>query len=337
MKNCKSLISQYVESQKEQILLDIQTLVNMEGHFEEKENVETVRSWVQKAFEAEGFHCSVEEVAPDRAGLLVGILGADRPGGPVLFSGHMDTVFHKGFFGTDTPFSQEGDILRGPGVHDMKSGIVMALYIVKALNHIGWAERPIKILFVGEEESDHLGNQADEQIANMSQGCFCAFNMESGKDDNALCIGRKSQITYTFTVHGKGGHAGNDYRTAKNAIVEAVGKLMKIVQVAAWDKGTTVTPTIIRGGEHNSAIPEECEITVDVRVLSEEEEERVQRELEQIALAAGMEGTHTKMHYNKCRYYPFRETKEITTFHQFLCRAAADMGYAPFESPEKVV
>ncbi|MCD8084041.1 MAG: M20 family peptidase, partial [Clostridiales bacterium] len=84
-------IAAFIDSHREEMLEKLFELVNLEGHFEEKENVEVARAWLQKELEAEGFECRVREVAENRAGILIGVLGKDRPGKPVMFSGHVDT------------------------------------------------------------------------------------------------------------------------------------------------------------------------------------------------------------------------------------------------------
>ena len=91
-------IAAYIDSHREEMVAKLCELVNLEGHFEEKGNVEMARDWFQRELEAEGFVCRIREVAPDRAGILTGILGEDRPGRPVMFSGHIDTVHYKGSF-----------------------------------------------------------------------------------------------------------------------------------------------------------------------------------------------------------------------------------------------
>ncbi len=323
-------IIQYVEEHRQQMLEDVKTVVNMEGHYTEKTNVEHVREWFQKQFEAEGFQCYTREVAPDRAGLLVGILGKDRPGKPVLFSGHMDTVFHKGAFRSEDPFRKDGDVLTGPGVHDMKSGIVMILYIVRALNSIGWKERPIKIVLVGEEESDHIGNHADEMIIEECRGVSCAFNMESGREDNALCVGRKTQLTFYISVSGVGGHAGTDFLKGRNAINEMVYKLEQIIRLTDILKGTTVSPTMINGGIHGSAIPDRCEGVVDVRVDSKEEDDRICRRMKEILNFTHIEGTSTEYHMDRPKFHPYRENEQITKFHEFVSECSTDLGYEAF-------
>ncbi len=323
-------IDQYIEANRQQMLEDLARIVNMEGHYTEKENVLKVQAWVREKFEAEGFQCDVHEVASDRAGILTGILGEGRPGKPILLSGHMDTVFHPGAFGGEEPFRQDGDTVYGPGVQDMKAGIVMSLYIVRALNHIGWKEHPIKIMFVGEEESDHIGNYADEYITENSRDVLCAFNMEGGNTDNELCVGRKSQLTFYMTVHGIGGHAGGEFLIGKNAINETVHKLEKMISLTDLEKGTTVTPTIIKGGIHVCGIPETCESVIDVRIDSETEEKRIRQEMQKIMEHSFIEGTHTEYHVDRARFKPYVENEKIGALHKIVCDAAEDMGYPAF-------
>ena len=115
-------IQEYIDSNRENILEMFRTLVNLEGHYKEKENVEKARDYVQKLLEQEGFVCRTREVAEDRAGTLIGILGEDRPGKPILFSGHVDTVFYAGMFDGPNPFHVKDGKAYGPGVLDMKGG-----------------------------------------------------------------------------------------------------------------------------------------------------------------------------------------------------------------------
>jgi len=326
----KKIISDYVDNHQAEMLEAVKTVVNMEGHFTEKANVEKVRDWFQQQFEQEGFNCKVHEVAPNRAGILVGILGADRPGKPVLFSGHLDTVFHAGAYGRSNPFKQDGDTLYGPGVHDMKPGIVIALYAVKALNAAGWKDRPVKIMLVCEEESDHIGNHADEFITEQSRDVLCAFNMEGGEMTNQLCIGRKCQLTYYMTVHGVGGHAGNDFLIGKNAINETALKLAKIIKLTDVDKGTTVTPATIKGGIHVCSIPDECETAIDIRIDSEAEHDRIVKQMAQIMAHTFIPGTQTTYHLDMAQFKPYTETPAISAFHAFICHTAEQLGLPPF-------
>ena len=135
-----------IEARREPILEMFRTLVNLEGHYKEKAQVEKARDYVQSLLEAEGFRCRIREVAPDRAGALIGILGEDRPGKPILFSGHIDTVHYTGSFDGPNPFRVEDGKVYGPGVLDMKGGIAIAIRSELGL--------PVRYIGVGEQIDD---------------------------------------------------------------------------------------------------------------------------------------------------------------------------------------
>lgn len=265
-------INRFIDAHKDEMVEKWKTLVNMEGHYDEKENVERAAGWLKNEFEQEGFQCRIHEVMKERAGILVGVLGSDRPGKPVIFSGHIDTVHHSGSFGKENPFEIRDGKAYGPGVLDMKGGIIISLYVVKALNHLGYNEHPIKILYAGEEESDHIGNDADIFYTEESKGALCAFNMETGHIENRLCVGRKTQYTVRAKVHGLGGHAGNEFTKGKNAVHEAIFKAAELTKLTDLDRGTTVTVSVINSGTNTNttSIPDLSEFAVDIRVFSDE-------------------------------------------------------------------
>ena len=323
-------IAAYIDSHREEMLEKLKELVNLEGHFEEKENVEQARSWLQKELEAEGFVCRVREVAPDRAGILIGILGENRPGKPVMFTGHVDTVHHKGSFGGDNPFRAENGMLYGPGVLDMKGGLIIALYAAKALNAIGYDSHTIKFLVDGVAESDHVGNDCDKYMTEESRGCLAAFNLECGELGNRLCTARKSQFTFYLTVDGVGGHAGNDFLRGKNAIHEAVYKIEEIIKLTDLEKGTTVTTAVIKGGGHTSGIADHCEVVFDVRVNNEDEAKRILDAMHEIAGRTYIEGTTTKLDYYRAKLAPLQETEDVLKLFNLVNKVAVDSGFEPF-------
>ena len=317
-------IDAFVEAHKEAMLADFETLVRLESHFEERDGVLAAMAWVQQAFEEEGFDCRVEGTTEERAGLLIGLQGAGRKGAPVILSGHVDTVHRKGSFGQDL-FQVEGDLVRGAGVNDMKGGVIMALYIVKALRALGYDKTPLKILFAGDEEGDHVGTDTNLRYTEESRGALAAFNMETGVE-GVLTVARKSCHMFNLTVTGEGGHAGNDFLTAKNAVEEAMQKAQAIVQLTDLEAGTTVATTVIAGGDHPSAIPDTCKVTLDARVSSVEEKERIVKEVERICAQPCISGTKTSYDYYAAKYEGYLENEKIAALHAFVNRISAEMG-----------
>ena len=325
-------INRFIDAHKDEMVKKWKTLVNMEGHYDEKENVERVAGWLKNEFEQEGFQCRIHEVMKERAGILVGVLGSDRPGKPVIFSGHIDTVHHSGSFGKENPFEIRDGKAYGPGVLDMKGGIIISLYVVKALNHLGYNEHPIKILYAGEEESDHIGNDADIFYTEESKGALCAFNMETGHIENRLCVGRKTQYTVRAKVHGLGGHAGNEFTKGKNAVHEAIFKAAELTKLTDLDRGTTVTVSVINSGTNTNttSIPDLSEFAVDIRVFSDEIGKKVLEDVDQIMKKVFVEGTTTEYYVDLAKLHPFEPNPQIMRLFSLVNQVAADHGFAEF-------
>lgn len=330
MENQLAKIFTSIDEHKEDMVQDLRTFADLEGHFEEKDNVLKARTWLQQQLEKEGFACRFREVADDRCGIMIAELGMDRPGKPIIFSGHCDTVHYTGSFGGENPTVIKDGKIFGPGVLDMKGGLIIALYVTKALNFIQYKEHPIKLIVVGEEESDHVGNDGDKILTAESKGALCCFNMETGQMNNSLCTQKKSQFTYYLSVDGVGGHAGNDFLKGRNAINEAVYKIQKIIELTDLSVGTTVTTAVIKGGGHTSGIADHCEVVFDVRVTNENEAKRIMDSMYEITDETFIEGTKSKLTYYRAKLLPLQETKEAIRLLDFVNTVAKDNGFDEF-------
>lgn len=330
MENQLAKIFTSIDEHKEDMVQDLRTFADLEGHFEEKDNVLKARTWLQQQLEKEGFACRFREVADDRCGIMIAELGMDRPGKPIIFSGHCDTVHYTGSFGGENPTVIKDGKIFGPGVLDMKGGLIIALYVAKALNFIQYKEHPIKLIVVGEEESDHVGNDGDKILTAESKGALCCFNMETGQMNNSLCTQKKSQFTYYLSVDGVGGHAGNDFLKGRNAINEAVYKIQKIIELTDLSVGTTVTTAVIKGGGHTSGIADHCEVVFDVRVTNENEAKRIMDSMYETTDETFIEGTKSKLTYYRAKLLPLQETKEAIRLLDFVNTVAKDNGFDEF-------
>lgn len=330
MENQLAKIFTSIDEHKEDMVQDLRTFADLEGHFEEKDNVLKARTWLQQQLEKEGFACRFREVADDRCGIMIAELGMDRPGKPIIFSGHCDTVHYTGSFGGENPTVIKDGKIFGPGVLDMKGGLIIALYVAKALNFIQYKEHPIKLIVVGEEESDHVGNDGDKILTAESKGALCCFNMETGQMNNSLCTQKKSQFTYYLSVDGVGGHAGNDFLKGRNAINEAVYKIQIIIELTDLSVGTTVTTAVIKGGGHTSGIADHCEVVFDVRVTNENEAKRIMDSMYEITDETFIEGTKSKLTYYRAKLLPLQETKEAIRLLDFVNTVAKDNGFDEF-------
>jgi len=325
----KKQIEDYIIGHKEEMLEKLETFVRIESQSDERENVEQCTAWFAKELEAEGFVCKLHETPGERAGVLVAILGEERQGAPVIFSGHTDTVHPTGSFGAD-PFKIEDGKMFGPGVLDMKGGLIIALYVVKALNSVGYNERPIKMIISGDEERGHAGTHVDELYTAESKGAVCALNMETGQMGNRLCIRRKGQYNIFANIKGIGGHSGNHMETGRNAVHEAALKVVNMIAMTDMEKGTTVNTSILQGGDVPSKIPDFCKLTMDMRYVVPEEGERLFDGATKIMNTDYIEGTHTVYRIEAPMFQPLHDTEDVWKFLNFSNKVASENGLKEF-------
>ena len=210
-------------------------------------------------------------------------------GGPdprVLILGHHDTVHPVGTLAR-LPFTTDGGIGRGPGVVDMKAGIVQALHAGGALADTSH----IEILLSADEE---IGSRASRAlIEERARACGAVLVLEPSADGGALKIGRKGTGTFELTIEGRASHAGLEPEKGINSLVELAHLIPQIVSIADPARGTTVTPTLASSGTADNVVPARTTMSVDVRVAVPEEKPRVEEAFAQ--LQTSLEGSRLTM------------------------------------------
>jgi glutamate carboxypeptidase len=187
----------------------------------------------------------------------------------VLIVGHHDTVFPAGTV-AQRPFAVADGKATGPGVFDMKAGIVQALYGLSLLDDLSHVE----VLLTADEEVGSGSSRA--LIEERALACGAVLVLEPSADGGALKTGRKGTGTFEIVVHGRASHAGLEPEKGINALVEAAAQVLRIDEFGDPATGTTVTPTLARAGTADNVVPAEARLTVDVRVVEPGEKERVE-------------------------------------------------------------
>lgn len=187
----------------------------------------------------------------------------------VLILGHHDTVHPVGTL-QRLPFSYADDVLRGPGVFDMKAGIVQALHGVAALED----SSHIEILLTADEE---IGSRASKDLLiERARACGAVLVLEPSADGGALKVGRKGTGTFFLTIDGRASHAGLEPEKGVNSLMELAQLLPRIAALSDPAQGTTVSPTLAHAGTADNVIPAQTTCAVDVRVAIPEEKPRVE-------------------------------------------------------------
>lgn len=199
-------------------------------------------------------------------------------GAPVLVLGHLDTVWPPGTV-ERKPFRIEDGRITGPGVFDMKGGLVVVLHALAALRRRGRMPR-IELLVTSDEETgSQRSRDAIEEAAARSGRVLVP---EPCGTDGAVKRARKGVAMGTVTVTGRASHAGLAPHEGVNAAVGLGALLTDIVALGDPDRGTSVVPTVLRGGSTTNTVPAEASTRLDVRFLDPGEVERVRRELAEL-------------------------------------------------------
>jgi glutamate carboxypeptidase len=184
---------------------------------------------------------------------------------PVLLLCHYDTVWPPGTL-EGWPFTVEDGVARGPGAFDMKAGIVQAMHAAAAV------QGPVTILFTGDEEVGSRTSRAlIEQEARVSRAVL-VLEPAAGE---SVKVARKGVGGWKVTVEGRAAHAGLEPGRGVNAIAEISRQVERILALARPDVGTTVVVGTIGGGTAANVVPESAWCSVDARMWSEDEAERI--------------------------------------------------------------
>jgi glutamate carboxypeptidase len=201
-------------------------------------------------------------------------------GKPILLLGHLDTVWPVGTLRT-MPFQVTGDQVRGPGVFDMKSGVVMMLTAIEMLQEQAALKRPVIVLLHGDEE---VGSPASRSLTErIAQECSAVYVLEPAQGpQGAYKTARKGVGHYRLAVHGVASHAGVDFTSGHSAIMELARQLEAVSMFTDLDRGITMNPGVIGGGSASNVIAAEAWAEIDMRVATARDAVRVDRALHRL-------------------------------------------------------
>lgn len=233
--------------------------------------------------------------------------GREDRGEGILLLCHMDTVFPLGTL-SHMPYREADGKIFGPGVLDMKAGIVISLAAVESAQRSG-LKRPVTLLCTSDEEiGSHTSRAHIERLARESA---LVLVLESALVDGSLKTWRKGVGEFFVKTKGRAAHAGGDHEKGRNAIEEMAHQVIAIQKLTDYSKQTTLNVGVIQGGTVSNVVPEECSVDVDVRVMLPGEWERVEAAVK--SLTPVLDGTSLEISGALNRPpMPFDETMKVT-------------------------
>jgi glutamate carboxypeptidase len=264
-----------VEGRRPQILEMTSRLVSVESPTEDWAAVNRCVSLVEGWIKASGGK-SQRRKQKSAGDLLVGRFGPARSHSkPLMLLGHLDTVWPLGTL-KKMPFRLAQGRAWGPGVLDMKTGVVMALTALRILLEAGELTRPVVFLLNSDEET---GSQHSRALTeSLAKKCEAVFVLEPAQAPNAAYkTARKGVGNYRLQVHGVPAHSGVDFSQGHSAILELGRQIERASAFTDPAKGITVNAGVAGGGTRSNVVPAEAWAEFDVRIARLRDVERLDR------------------------------------------------------------
>lgn len=292
--NCKDLFAKIDELNAEYLDM-LETVCSMESPTADKECVDALGRYFADYGRARGWDVDVfpVEVSGDVVTLT---MNKGAKGKPISLSGHIDTVFPVGTFGTPS-VTRDAENMYGPGVTDCKGGVIVGLLAMAALDDMGYRDRPIRMLLQTDEEkgSTPSGKRTIRHICETALDSEAFINLEGNGKGDAVIVTTKGIARYLLTVHGKAAHSSRRHLGA-SAILEAAHKIIALEAASAPEgQGITYNCGVIEGGTVPNSVAAECRVYVDIRYETAAQLAELDAFVRKIAAESFIDGTETEV------------------------------------------
>ncbi|MCZ8514738.1 M20 family metallopeptidase [Paenibacillus filicis] len=264
-------VLEYIKQHQEEMLEDLKTLVLAESPTHSKERVDQCGAEIQKLFKKH-LHLDSEVIPQKHAGnhMRFSYGTGDEQ---ILILGHFDTVWDVGRLS----YRVEGNRAYGPGILDMKGGIIQALWAVKACRELGISlNKRIVFLCTSDEE---VGSSSSRELIEREavQSRAVLVPEPAAAHTGALKTTRKGVGRFAIKITGKAAHAGNHHQDGISAVQEMAHQILFLHSLTDYELGTTLNVGVVRGGSTENVVAEQAELGVDLRISQISEGERISK------------------------------------------------------------
>ena len=209
--------------------------------------------------------------------------------------GHRDTVFPDGE-ASRRPFRIEDGVAYGPGVADMKAGLVMNCFVLAAFAKFGGSKAPLVGLFTGDEE---IGSPEGRAVIEAeARRARVVFNSEPGRPSGAVVTGRKGGVFMPMRITGKAAHSGGNFAAGISAIEELARKVQAIHALTDLDRGITLNVGLVRGGQSVNTVAPWAEGQIDLRYIEPADRDDAMAAIDAIIARSHVVGTTAELEIN---------------------------------------
>lgn len=256
-------IQEWLRAHEQEMFDLLEQVVNVDSGSYNKAGVDRVGAIFREHLEASGIATTtfpLEHYGDCLLAEVPGSAGAETP--HILLLGHMDTVFPDGTV-AERPYRVEDGIAYGPGVADMKAGLVMNTFIARAFAELGGNRAPIRVFYTGDEE---IASPASRDLTHqVARGAAAVFNAEPGRPTGNVVVKRKGAYFIDFEVTGVAAHAGVAPEKGASAIEALSKKIMSLHALTDKASGITANVGTVAGGVSVNTVAPYAKGQVDVR------------------------------------------------------------------------
>jgi glutamate carboxypeptidase len=275
---------------------DLRRLVDTDCGSYTPEGVDEIGRWVAGFLVELGADVDIRPDPQGRFGNTVVGTFSGATGGPrVMLIGHMDTVFDPGTAAA-RPFRIEGGIAHGPGVTDMKSGLLAGLYALKAIiAEVGGLPFE-RVTFIANPDEEVGSPSSTPHIRAVAADADACLVLECARANGDIVSARKGILDTRLTVNGRAAHAGVEPEKGRSAILEASRLIRDLHALNGRWPGVTVNVGKVSGGTRPNVVAERCDLEVDVRSTTNEGLDAVEAAVREVAAATEVPDTTVDAH-----------------------------------------
>jgi glutamate carboxypeptidase len=271
----------YCKSELEALVRCLRQAVEIESPSQNKAAIDRMANFFAQEFSKQGGKVRVLDHNTAGSAVVAEFWGGRRGQKPLLLLGHLDTVWEVGTL-AKMPCRVRSQRMYGPGIFDMKSGMVCGLWAVKALGALGVTPPgPVRFFLNADEEISSLAFR--QELLAEAHRARAVLVLEPAAAQGALKTSRKGVGEFQVKVRGRSAHAGINPSAGVNAISELARQIIRIEKLARPQRGLTVNVDVIEGGTRTNVIPEFAVARVDVRVPTARAREEIERKMRALA------------------------------------------------------
>jgi glutamate carboxypeptidase len=315
-------ITTWLATQREPMIALLREAVDTGSGSYDKAGVDAVGAVFERFFAAEGLLTTREPHATFGDAIHVRLDDTPSNERPIVLMGHRDTVFPKDEE-KRRPFTIRDGKAYGPGVADMKAGLVMNAFVLAAFKRFGGAPAPLIGLITADEEiASPSSRPIIERVARTAR---CVFNSEPGRPSGAVVTGRKGGVFMIVEVTGKAAHSGGAFEKGISAIGEIAHKIVAIHALTDLGKGITLNVGLVSGGQSVNTTAPSAVMQIDFRYVQPADRARILAAIERIVATSTVPGTTATL-LIRGEFLPLTQNAEAAALFDSYRSAAAGIG-----------